>query len=196
MASSKSYLPFIATTAIVDPTARIGPGTKIWAFCQVAEHAEIGADCVIGNGAYIDRHVKIGDRVRIQSKALLYHGLVVEDDVFIGPGAVFTNDPRPRSGKIRNLKGLSWKLCKGASIGANVTVLPDVEIGAYAMVGAGAVVTRNVPSHAIFVGNPARLKGYVCRCGAVRKVGSRSKKILCSKCGKALACDLKMKDGK
>lgn len=186
MASSASPETYIAPTAIVDPTARIGSGAKIWAFSQVGEHAVIGSQCVIANGAYIDRFVRVGNRVRIHNKALLYHGLIVEDDVFIGPGAVFTNDAWPRSGKTRDLKGISWKIGKGASIGANVTVLPDIEIGAYAVVGAGSVVTKNVPPHALVFGNPASLQGYVCSCGAVTKTVSRSNRGRCPKCGKAM----------
>ncbi|MFH1800853.1 MAG: acyltransferase [Candidatus Omnitrophota bacterium] len=184
MAPSASRQAHIAPTAIIDPTACIGAGTKVWAFCQIGEHAIVGKDCVIGNGAYIDRHVQVGDRVRIQNKALLYHGLIVEDDVFIGPGAVFTNDPWPQSGKTRDLKGISWKVRKGASIGANATILPDVEIGAHAVVGAGAVVTKHVPANALVYGNPARLNGYVCTCGHILRLKSRSQKFRCPECGK------------
>ncbi|HNX68436.1 MAG TPA: acyltransferase [Candidatus Omnitrophota bacterium] len=165
MASSKSRQSLIAPSALIHPTAKVGSRTKIWAFCQVAEHASIGTDCILGNGVYIDRHVKIGDHVRIHNKALLYHGVVIENDVFIGPATVFTNDPWPRSGSTRDLKGVSWIVGKGAVIGANVTVLPDVSIGKYATIGAGAVVTKNVPPHTLVYGNPARFKGYTCTCG-------------------------------
>ena len=188
MAPSTSHKTYIAPTAIIDPTASIGPGTKIWAYSQVGEHARVGSDCVVGNGVYIDRFVRIGDRVHIHNKALLYHGLNVESDVFIGPGVVFTNDPLPRSGRTRNLKGVSWKVGRGASIGANTVVLPDVDIGAHAMVGAGSVVTKHVPSYALVCGNPAKIKGYICPCGGVKRTGPkfRSKKIRCPDCGKNL----------
>jgi UDP-2-acetamido-3-amino-2,3-dideoxy-glucuronate N-acetyltransferase len=157
MGKKKLALTTIAPTALIHPSARIGRGTKIWAFAQVAEHAVVGRDCTIGNGAYIDRHVKIGNRVRIHNKALLYHGVIVEDDVFIGPGVCFTNDSYPTSRSTRNLKGKAWYVRTGASIGANATILPDLEIGENSIVGAGSVVTKNVPPNAIVCGNPARV---------------------------------------
>lgn len=186
MAPSASRQAFIAPSSIIDPTAKIGSGTKVWAFCQVGEHAVIGSDCVLGNGTYVDRHVRIGNRVRVQNRALLYHGLVVEDDVFIGPAVVFTNDAWPRSGVIRDLRNVSWTVGQGASIGAHATILPDVNIGAHAMVGAGSVVTKDVPAYALVYGNPATLRGYVCACGGVRKAGAQSSKANCPKCGKRL----------
>jgi acetyltransferase-like isoleucine patch superfamily enzyme len=120
------------------------------------DNAVIGEDCVIGNGAYIDRNVRIGDRVRIHNKTCLYNGLIVGDDVFIGPHVCFTNDKYPSSGRTRDLEGASWRVGKGASIGANVTVLPDVNIGEGARIGAGSVVTADVPENAVYCGNPAR----------------------------------------
>ncbi|MDD5218266.1 MAG: acyltransferase [Candidatus Omnitrophica bacterium] len=189
MAKKKPYGTYLAPNAVIDPTARIGKGTRIWAFCQVAEHAVIGKDCVLANGVYVDRYVEVGNRVRIHNKALLYHGVIVEDDVFIGPGACFTNDPWPRSGLTRDLKGKSWTVHRGASIGANATVLPDISIGAYAVIGAGSVVTRPVRPHALVYGNPARERGLVCRCGQVMKdypVELSKNKIICAKCKKVL----------
>lgn len=178
---------FIAPTALVDPTAQIGKGTKVWAFAQIAEHALVGQDCVIGNGVYIDRFVKIGDRVRIHNKALLYQGVLIEDDVFIGPGACFTNDEFPRSGKTRNLTGKSWTIGKGASIGANTTVLPDVAVGSYALIGAGSVVTKDVAEHAVVCGNPARMIGWACFCGHVLKSNLQKRvNVTCDLCGKRL----------
>lgn len=159
----------IAQTAIVDPSARIGKGTKIWNYAQIAEHAVVGDDCVIGNGVYIDRYVQVGNHVRIHNKALIYHGVVVEDDVFIGPGVCFANDPIPRTDKTRNLAGKSWKVAQGAAIGANATILPDVSIGAHAVVGAGSVVTKSVPAYTVVCGNPARPLGLVCVCGHIQK---------------------------
>ena len=152
---------FVHPSAIVDKKAKIGSGTKIWAFAQVRENAVIGKDCVIGNGVYIDSGVQIGDRVNIQNKALLYRNLIVENDVFIGPAACFTNDPFPRANVIRDLKKKYWRVQEGASIGANVCVLPELNIGRFAMVGAGSVVTKHVPDHAVVSGVPAKISGSV-----------------------------------
>lgn len=178
----------IARTALIDRTAKIGMGTKVWAFVQIAEHARVGNNCVLGNGVYIDRYVKIGNRVRIHNKALIYHGVVIKDDVFIGPGACFTNDRFPRSEKTRSLGGRNWTVGKGASIGANVTILPDVNIREYALVGAGSVVTKDVPKHVAVFGNPARPIGFVCYCGAIEKRGrltpKKNFKFKCRNCGK------------
>lgn len=186
MGKKPSSQTFVASSAVVHPTARVGKGTKIWAFSQIAEHASIGKDCVIGNGVYVDRFVKIGSRVRIHNKALLYHGVVIKDDVFIGPGVCFTNDSWPRSGLTRNLKGKSWTVHKGASIGANATILPDVTIGSHAVIGCGAVVTRDAPPQSLMYGNPARIKGWVCRCGFVLRQTSfteNERRIPCEACG-------------
>lgn len=147
---------YIHKSALVSETAKIGKGTKVWAFVQIGDKARIGKNCTIGNGAYIDRNVIVGDNVKIHNKALLYDGLVVEDDCFIGPGACFTNDKFPKHNKTRNLKGVSWRLKKGASVGANATILPDIDIGSKAIVGAGSVVTKSVPDGAVVCGNPAR----------------------------------------
>ena len=192
MGKTKPAQFFVASSAVIDKTARIGAGTKVWEFAQIADRAEVGRDCVIGSGVYIDRHVKVGDRVRIHNKALLYQGLVVEDDVFIGPAVCFTNDRWPRSGSRRNFKGISWKIGKGASIGANATVLPDVQIGTHAMVGAGSVVNHDVPPHGLVFGNPAKLYGFVCDCEYVLKVQGDERYLEgdCSKCGKHFSIDI------
>lgn len=145
---------------------RIGPGTRIWAFAHVLEGARIGADCNICDGVFIEDGVVVGDRVTVKCGVQLWKGVEIEDDVFIGPNATFTNDPFPRSR--RWLKAYPRTLVRaGASIGANATILPDIEIGWGAMVGAGAVVTHSVPPYAIAVGNPARIKGYVQTHGSV-----------------------------
>ncbi len=148
----------IDPTAIVAPSAVIGSGTVIWAYAQVMDKAVIGRNCVLGNGVYVDRNVKIGDNVRIHNKACIYNGTVVEDNVFIGPHTCFTNDKYPVSGNTRDLRGVSWRVGKGASVGANVTVLPDVNIGKGAKVGAGSVVTKDVPAGSLCYGNPAVVK--------------------------------------
>lgn len=165
---------FIHPTAVVAPGARIGIGAKIWAFAQIREGAVIGRRCVIGNGVYIDSGVRIGDRVNIHNKALLYRNLIVEDDVFIGPACCFTNDAAPRANVIRPMKGLAWRVKKGASLGAGVIVLPDVEIGRYAMIGAGALVTKSVPDYALCHGVPAGVKGYVSPKGEKLELVKRS----------------------
>ena len=146
----------IHKSAIIAKSAKIGEGTRIWAFVQVGENAKIGKNCVIGNGAYIDRNVIVGNNVKIHNKALLYDGLIVEDNCFIGPGACFTNDRYPKYNKVRKLKGISWRIKKGASIGANATILPDINIGRGAVVGAGSVVTKGVPDGVKVCGNPAK----------------------------------------
>lgn len=138
----------------------IGENTRIWAFAHVLPNAIIGTDCNICDGVFIENDVQVGNRVTVKCGVQLWDGLVIEDDVFIGPNATFTNDLFPRS-KIFPNKFLKTFIRKGASIGANATILPGLEIGSGAMVGAGAVVTRSVPSNAIAVGNPAHIIGYV-----------------------------------
>jgi UDP-2-acetamido-3-amino-2,3-dideoxy-glucuronate N-acetyltransferase len=150
--------------ALVDEGAIIGPGTRVWAFAHVLSGAVIGADCNICDHTFIEGRVTVGDRVTIKCGVYLWDGVTVEDDVFIGPAAVFTNDLRPRS-KRHPAAFARTRLSRGASIGAGAVLLPGIEIGRYAMVGAGAVVTRSVPDHALSAGNPARRKGWVCRCG-------------------------------
>jgi acetyltransferase-like isoleucine patch superfamily enzyme len=147
---------YIDKRAIVAKTATIGSGSKIWAFVQIGDNAKIGKNCVVGNGVYIDRNVIIGNNVKIHNKALLYNGLIIEDNCFVGPGACFTNDRYPRYNQTRNLCGVSWRVGEGASIGANATILPDVNIGKNAIVGAGSVVTKDVPPGVIVCGNPAK----------------------------------------
>ena len=162
----------IHPTADVDPSATIGPGTRVWELVRVRERAIVGADCIIGRGAYVDVGVLVGDRVKIQNNALIYHGVQVGSGVFIGPGAILTNDRHPRSVTLDGeLAGPEdWVLARidldeGSSIGAGAVVVAGCRIGKYATVGAGAVVTRSVPDHALVVGNPARPLGWVCRCG-------------------------------
>lgn len=155
----------IEDSAVVSERAAIGEGTNIWHFAQVRENASIGRNCNIGKGVYIDFDVNIGDNVKIQNLVSVYHGVIIEDDVFVGPHVVFTNDMYPRS-----FSGESWKVYpttieKGASLGANSTIICGNSVGEYAMVGAGSVVTEDVPCHALVVGNPARIIHAVCMCG-------------------------------
>ncbi|MEE6259014.1 acyltransferase [Plantactinospora sonchi] len=147
-------------SAEVDEGARIGAGTKIWHLAHVRSTARIGADCVIGRNVYVDAHAVVGDLVKIQNNVSVYQGVTIEDEVFVGPCAVFTNDLRPRA------QNPDWQITptvvrRGASIGANATIVCGVEIGAYAMVAAGSVVTRDVAPYQLVAGNPARPKGWV-----------------------------------
>jgi acetyltransferase-like isoleucine patch superfamily enzyme len=144
----------------VDPSARIGEGTKIWNNVQIREKAVIGRDCVVGKSVYIDHTVIVGDRVKIQNGVSIYHGVTVEDDVFLGPHMTFTNDLFPRAFD-PDWHVVPTRVRRGASVGANVTIVCGVELGEYCMVGAGAVVTRDVPPHALVIGNPARVAGFV-----------------------------------
>ena len=148
---------FVDKTSIIASSAKIGNGTKIWAFVQIGENVKIGKNCVIGNGAYIDRNVVIGNNVKVHNKALLYDGLIIEDNCFIGPGVCFTNDRYPKYNKRRKLRSVSWRVKKGASIGANATILSDINIGRDAIVGAGSVVTKNVADKITVCGNPAKV---------------------------------------
>lgn len=168
---------FIHPTAEVDKTARIGNGTKIWNQAQVRNDAVIGENCVISKNAYIDEHVKIGKGVKIQNNVNVYHGVTIEDDVFLGPSMTFTNDMYPRAFS-RDWKITETLVKRGASIGANATIRCGVVIGEYATIGAGSVVTRDVPEHALVIGNPARIAGWVCRCGF--KLDNDGK---CTECG-------------
>lgn len=150
---------FVHEKAICESNS-IGENTRIWAFAHVLPKAVIGNECNLCDGVFIENDVLIGDRVTIKSGVQIWDGITLEDDVFIGPNATFTNDRFPRS-KIYPQQFARITVCKGASIGANATILPDVRIGAGAMVGAGAVVTHSVPPNAIAIGNPARIVGYV-----------------------------------
>jgi UDP-2-acetamido-3-amino-2,3-dideoxy-glucuronate N-acetyltransferase len=159
----------IDSTATIHPNAilgegcRIGQRTRIWAFSHILADAVVGADCNICDHTFIEGNVRIGDRVTVKCGVFLWDGLRVEDDVFIGPGVVFTNDKYPRS-RVHPDRYPETRLRAGCSVGAGAVILPGIEIGVGAMVGAGAVVTANVPPHAIVTGNPARVSGYdVCR---------------------------------
>ena len=154
----------IHPTAEVSPQATVGEGTAIWHWAQVREGARIGARCTLGKDVYIDKDVAIGDDCKIENFATLYHGLTVGDRVFIGPHACFTNDPYPRAVS-QDWKVVPTKVEDGASIGANATILCGITIGRNAMVAAGAVVTKDVPAHALVAGVPAKVVGWVCECG-------------------------------
>jgi UDP-2-acetamido-3-amino-2,3-dideoxy-glucuronate N-acetyltransferase len=151
---------FIHPEAIVEEGAHVGPRTRVWAFAHILPGAIVGADCNICDHVFIENKVVIGDRVTIKCGVQVWDGVTLDNDVFVGPNATFTNDPFPRS--IQHLDSHSPTVVReGASIGANATLLPGLEVGQGAMVGAGAVVTRSVPANAVVVGNPARIRGYV-----------------------------------
>jgi len=172
---------FIHQTAVVDAGAIIGEGTKVWHFVHVRGGATIGNNCIIGKSSYIDEGAVIGNRVKIQNFVSVYKGVTIEDDVFVGPSVNFTNDVYPRA-FIWNEERLSKTTVKtGASIGANATIISGILIGEYAMVGAGSVVTKNIPAYALVVGNPAKFHCFVCMCG--KKLGKEKKEYVCD-CGK------------
>jgi UDP-2-acetamido-3-amino-2,3-dideoxy-glucuronate N-acetyltransferase len=156
---------FLHESSYVDAGAIIGAGTKIWHFCHVMAGSQIGANCNLGQNVFIASGVRIGDRVKIQNNVSVYSGVTLEDDVFLGPSMVFTNVTNPRSHVPRKDEYRPTTVRRGATIGANATILCGVTLGEYAFVGAGAVVTHDVPAFALVHGAPARLQGWMCRCG-------------------------------
>jgi UDP-2-acetamido-3-amino-2,3-dideoxy-glucuronate N-acetyltransferase len=151
---------FIHPTAEIENDVEIGEGTRIWRHCHIRRGAKIGSHCNLGHGVYIDTNVVIGDRVKIQNGVSVYEGVILEDEVFVGPNASFTNDPYPRAFD-NGWKKIPTRVCRGASFGANATIICGITVGEYAMVGAGAVVTSNVLPNSLMVGNPARKVGTV-----------------------------------
>ena len=198
--------PRIHPSADVEADVEIGNATSIWHRAQLRSGARIGSECVIGRDVFIDEGVLIGDRVKIQNGALVYHGVSVEDGVFIGPGAILTNDRFPRAitstGELA--RAADWTvspitLRRGSSIGAGAVVVAGVDVGPFATVGAGAIVTHDVPGHALVVGNPARRLGWMCACG-MRLLGqdgrpapadpgayARDSEFHCPECGRRYA---------
>jgi len=156
---------FSHESSYIDDGAQIGDGTKIWHFSHVMSTARIGKNCSIGQNVLVAADVVIGDNVKIQNNVSLYTGVIIEDDVFLGPSMVFTNVINPRSHIIRKNEYKTTLVKKGASIGANATIVCGITLGRYCFVGAGAVVTRDVPDYALVHGNPARVQGWYCQCG-------------------------------
>jgi len=177
---------FVHESSYVDEPCQIGAGTKIWHFCHIMQNCRIGERCNIGQNVVISPEVIIGDNVKIQNNVSVYTGVILEDDVFCGPSMVFTNVTNPRSHISRRSEYKKTLVKKGASIGANATVVCGNTIGRYAFVGAGAVVTRDVPDYALVVGNPARLAGWVCQCGVKLNLSASAKEdgqAACAACG-------------
>lgn len=156
---------FCHDTAVIDSPCRIGSGTKIWHFSHLMSGCKLGNDCTVGQNVYIASTVTIGHRTKIQNNVSLYDGVQIEEDVFIGPSAVFTNVKNPRAHRDQSGRFSQTKVKKGATIGANATIICGCTVGEYAFIGAGAVVTKNVSPHALMVGVPAKQCGWVCQCG-------------------------------
>ncbi len=175
---------FIHPTSQVDPGALVGKGSKIWHFSHIMEGSELGENCNIGQNVVIGPRVKIGRGVKVQNNVSVYEGVTLEDDVFCGPSMVFTNVFNPRADIVRKSEYRPTVVRRGASLGANATVVCGHTLGAWCFVGAGAVVTKDVPDYALVVGNPARPAGWVCRCG-----GKLPSDLICPACGRAYLLD-------
>jgi len=172
---------FVHESSYIDEPATIGEGTKIWHFSHVLKNCTIGKKCNIGQNVVIGPNVTIGDNVKIQNNVSVYDGVTLEDHVFCGPSMVFTNVVNPRSEVIRKDEYRKTLVRRGVSIGANATVVCGITLGQYAFIGAGAVVTKDVPDFALMVGNPARRTGWMCRCGIKLKVeGDRATCPVCA----------------
>ena len=177
---------FTHESAVVDEPCSIGAGTKVWHFCHIMAGASIGERCILGQNVYIDTDVTIGDGCKIQNNVSVYKGVVLEDGVFCGPSMVFTNVINPRAFIERKDEFKPTVVRKGASLGANSTVVCGVTIGAHALVGAGAVVTRDVPSFGVAYGVPARRQDWVCKCGVLLPGGVQ---LTCTSCRSEYATD-------
>lgn len=167
---------FVHESSFLDDGAVVGPGTNIWHYCHIMAEAEIGNNCNLGQNTFVASHVEIGNNVKIQNNVSIYEGVILEDDVFLGPSMVFTNVKNPRSHVNRRGEYLSTLVKKGATIGANATVVCGVTLGRYSFIGAGAVVTKDVPDHGLVMGNPGRLRGWMCQCGEKLKFSEYQKK--------------------
>jgi UDP-2-acetamido-3-amino-2,3-dideoxy-glucuronate N-acetyltransferase len=152
-------------SAVIDEGAQVGEGTRVWHFCHLMPKSKIGSNCILGQNVFIDNDVILGNGVKVQNNVSVYKGVVIEDDVFLGPSMVFTNVINPRSFIERKDEFRKTIIRKGATIGANSTILCGVEIGSYAMIGAGAMVVSNVSPYGLVVGNPARQIGWVSEAG-------------------------------
>lgn len=177
---------FVHESSYVDEPCEIGEGTKIWHFCHIMQNCVIGERCNIGQNVVVSPGVRIGSNCKIQNNVSIYTGVILEDDVFCGPSMVFTNVVNPRSAVVRRNEYKQTLVKRGASLGANSTIVCGHTIGKHAFIGAGAVVTKDVPDYALVVGNPARVVGWMCACGiklplAVNEDG----KATCTACGRS-----------
>jgi UDP-2-acetamido-3-amino-2,3-dideoxy-glucuronate N-acetyltransferase len=173
---------FIHPTAVVDEPMEIGEGTKVWHFTHIMSGARIGKDCIIGQNVFVGSGALLGNNIKVQNNVSIFDGVILEDDVFCGPSMVFTNVFNPRS-FISRMKELRRTLVRrGATIGANVTIVCGNTIGQYAFIGAGSVVTKDVPDYALVYGNPGKVKGWVCQCAG--EITFRSGRAVCKACGK------------
>ncbi len=163
---------FVHPSAIIDEGAQIGSGTRIWHFCHLMSTCKLGENCILGQNVYIDSNVIVGNGVKIQNNVSVYNGVIIEDDVFLGPSMVFTNVINPRSFIERKSEFKKTIVQKGATIGANATIICGIEIGKYAMIGAGSVVTKSVADFALMMGNPAKQTGWVSMAGLKLKFDS------------------------
>lgn len=169
-------------TAIIGDQVEIGEGTKIWHFSHIMAGAKIGKNCTIGQNVFISSGAILGDNIKVQNNVSIYDGVILEDDVFCGPSMVFTNVYNPRSFISRRKEFRKTLVKKGATIGANATIICGNVIGEYAFIGAGSVVTKDVPDYALVYGNPGKVKGWVCQCA--EEITFRSGKAICKACGK------------
>ena len=176
---------FVHESAYVDDGCRIGAGSKIWHFSHVMSGAVLGERCNIGQNVVISPDVVLGNNVKVQNNVSIYTGVMLDDDVFCGPSMVFTNVVNPRSHVVRKHEYRQTRVGRGASLGANCTVVCGYDIGKYAFVGAGAVVTKSIPDYALVVGNPGRITGWVCECGIKLASGAAPPaEATCKDCGK------------
>lgn len=178
----------IHSTALVE-TEFIGEGTAIWAFAHIMKNAHVGSNCNIGDGCFIESFAQIGNNVTIKNGCMIWEGVTIEDGVFVGPNVLFTNDRYPRSPRLPQVKErysakenwlLHTKIKQGASIGAGAVLMPGITVGEFATIGAGAVVSKDVPPFALVIGNPARIKGWVCECGQLLKIENET--AVCPTC--------------
>jgi UDP-2-acetamido-3-amino-2,3-dideoxy-glucuronate N-acetyltransferase len=177
-----STAPFVHPTAVVDEGAVLGEGAQVWHFVHVCAGARVGARCVLGQNVFIGPGVILGDGVKLQNNVSVYAGVELADDVFVGPSAVFTNVRTPRSHVNRKGEFTRTVVGRGATIGANATIVCGHLIGEYAFIGAGAVVTSEVRPHSVVLGSPARHRGYACRCGEMLRDGQGDERA-CERCG-------------
>jgi UDP-2-acetamido-3-amino-2,3-dideoxy-glucuronate N-acetyltransferase len=177
--TKKNY--FIHESSYVEDSCEIGKGTKIWHFSHIMKNSIIGKNCNIGQNVVISPQVKLGNNVKIQNNVSVYTGVICEDDVFLGPSCVFTNVINPRSFISRKDQYLKTTVKKGASIGANATIVCGHDIGKYAFIGAGTVVTKDIPDYALVIGNPGKVVGYICECG--NRLSNIEDGYQCKSCG-------------